>query len=74
MKSRKNHISAFMCERIYKNLNSNVQQIYSLSYFIDNSIALFTPGGGSQVIGCFLRIIFEICRRKRLCHKGYILT
>lgn len=74
MKSRNNHISAFMCESIYKNLNSIVQQIYSLIYFIDNSIALFTPGGGTEVIGCFLRLIFQICRRKRLCHKGHILS
>ena len=74
MKSRKNHISAFMCERIYKNLNSIVQQIYSLSYFIDISIALFTPGGGTDVIGCFILLILQICRRKLLCHKGHILT
>ena len=73
-KSRKNNVSAFMCECIYMNLNSIVQQIYSLSYFIDNSIALFTPGGGTEVIRCFLRLIFQICRRKRLCHKGYILS
>ena len=63
-----------MCEGIYMNLNSTVQKIYSLSYFIDISIALLTPGGGSQVIGCFLRLIIQICRRKQLCHKGFILT
>lgn len=66
MKSRKNHISAFICERIYKNLNSIVQQIYSLSYFIDNSIALFTPGGGSQVIGCFFTFNFSDMQKKMM--------
>ena len=55
-----------MCEIIYMNLNSIVQQIYSLSYFIDISIALFTPGGGTEVIGCFFTFNYSDMQKKTI--------